>query len=65
MEALPIFEEECSLSDLAYLLLTIGATYGSLGQNKKAIAAILRSTKLFRDLHDNRGLRLEPVSLLE
>jgi tetratricopeptide (TPR) repeat protein len=55
-EALPILKEESSLSDLAYLLITIGATYGSLGQNKKAIGAILQSTKLFCDSEDNRGL---------
>ncbi len=54
-EALQVFEDEASLPDLAYVLITLGATYGSLGQIENGIAAILRSLALLRELEDSRG----------
>ena len=43
------------MPDLAYVLMTLGATYGSLGQNEKGITAVLRSLALLGELEDGRG----------
>ncbi len=53
-EALKIFEEENSVPDVAYLLLSLGATYSALGFLEKGIGVTLRSIALLGELGEYR-----------
>ena len=55
-EALKIFEEECSLQDIARVLLALGGANNGAGRIEHGLMNALRAIVLFDELGDARGL---------
>jgi len=55
-KALQIFEEECSLDDVAWALIGVGARHPAQGKPQEAIAEVLRNVALREELGDARKL---------
>ena len=55
-KALQVFEEEYSLWDTAWCLISVGTNLPTSGKFEESVSALLRSISIFRELKDSRWL---------